>query len=47
MRCICKNAGQRGADGGWQLHAWLQANHASETELWVRIFKKGTGQPSV
>jgi hypothetical protein len=20
-----------------QLHAWLQANHASETELWVRI----------
>jgi uncharacterized protein YdeI (YjbR/CyaY-like superfamily) len=30
-----------------QLHAWLQANHASETELWVRIFKKGTGQPSV
>ena len=23
-----------------QLHAWLQANHASETELWVRIFKK-------
>lgn len=30
-----------------QLHAWLQANHASETELWVRIFKKGTGLPSV
>lgn len=30
-----------------QLHAWLQENHASETELWVRIFKKGTGQPSV
>ena len=30
-----------------QLHAWLQANHASETELWVRIFKKATGQPSV
>ncbi|WP_245960607.1 YdeI/OmpD-associated family protein [Simplicispira hankyongi] len=29
------------------LHAWLQANHASETELWVRIFKKATGQPSV
>ena len=28
-----------------QLHAWLQAHHASETELWVRIFKKGTGQP--
>ena len=30
-----------------QLHAWLQANHASETELWVRIYKKGTGLPSV
>ena len=30
-----------------QLHAWLQANHASETEQWVRIFKKATGQPSV
>jgi uncharacterized protein YdeI (YjbR/CyaY-like superfamily) len=30
-----------------QLYAWLQANHASETELWVRIFKKATGQPSV
>ena len=30
-----------------QLHAWLQANHASETGLWVRIFKKATGQPSV
>lgn len=30
-----------------QLHAWLQVNHASETELWVRIFKKATGQPSV
>ena len=30
-----------------QLHAWLQANHASKTELWVRIFKKATGQPSV
>ena len=34
-------------DAPEQLHAWLQANHASETELWVRIFKKGTGQPSV
>jgi uncharacterized protein YdeI (YjbR/CyaY-like superfamily) len=30
-----------------QLHGWLQANHASETELWVRIYKKATGQPSV
>lgn len=30
-----------------QLHAWLQSNHASKTELWVRIFKKATDQPSV
>jgi uncharacterized protein YdeI (YjbR/CyaY-like superfamily) len=30
-----------------QLHAWLQAHHASETELWVRIYKKGCGTPSV
>ena len=30
-----------------QLYAWLQVNHASETELWVRIYKKGTGLPSV
>lgn len=30
-----------------QLHAWLQVNHASETELGMRIFKKATGQPSV
>lgn len=30
-----------------QLHAWLRAHHASEAELWVRIFKKGTGQATV
>jgi hypothetical protein len=30
-----------------QLHLWLKTNYASETELWVRIFKKATGQPSV
>lgn len=30
-----------------QLHAWLRVNHASESELWVRIFKKGSGQRSV
>ena len=29
------------------LHTWLQANHASETELWVRIYKKASGQPGV
>jgi hypothetical protein len=30
-----------------QLNAWLRVNHASETELWVRVFKKASGQPSV
>lgn len=30
-----------------QLHAWLRVNHASETELWVNIFKKASGQPTV
>ncbi len=30
-----------------QLDAWLRLHHASESELWVRIFKKATGQPSV
>ena len=26
---------------------WLAAHHATETELWVRIYKKGSGIPSV
>lgn len=30
-----------------QLDAWLRANHAKVRELWVRIFKKGSGTPSV
>jgi uncharacterized protein YdeI (YjbR/CyaY-like superfamily) len=30
-----------------QLDAWLSANHAAQAELWVRIFKKGSGSPSV
>ncbi len=29
------------------LSKWLQANHATESELWVKIFKKGSGVPSV
>lgn len=29
------------------LEKWLEANHAKERELWVRIFKKGSGTPSV
>lgn len=27
--------------------AWLKENHTSETELWLKIFKKGSGRPSV
>src|SRR4051795_12216277 len=27
--------------------AWLRANHARESEVWVRIYKKGSGLPTV
>jgi uncharacterized protein YdeI (YjbR/CyaY-like superfamily) len=27
--------------------AWLHRNHARETELWLRIYKKGSGVPTV
>ncbi|TVP82477.1 MAG: hypothetical protein EA353_00370 [Puniceicoccaceae bacterium] len=30
-----------------ELGRWLKENHARESELWVKIFKKGTGVPSV
>ncbi len=26
---------------------WMRVNHARETEIWVRIYKKGSGQPTV
>jgi len=26
---------------------WLRANHARETEVWLRVYKKGSGKPSV
>ena len=29
------------------LSRWLQANHSTESELWIKIFKKGTGISSV
>ncbi|EGF91009.1 hypothetical protein ABI_24220 [Asticcacaulis biprosthecium C19] len=29
------------------LYEWLRSNHATATELWVRMYKKGTGTPSV
>ena len=30
-----------------QLATWLKKNHATSSELWVRMFKKGSGRPSV
>ena len=27
--------------------AWLDANHARETEIWLRIYKKAAGKPTV
>jgi uncharacterized protein YdeI (YjbR/CyaY-like superfamily) len=27
--------------------AWMRANHARETEIWVRLYKKGSGKPTV
>ena len=30
-----------------ELRAWLQKNHAKEAELWVGMYKKHTGKPSV
>lgn len=29
------------------LSKWLQSNHTSESELWLKIFKKGSGVPSM
>src|SRR5688500_11474843 len=28
-------------------YAWLEANHDSADEIWVRIFKKGSDRPSI
>lgn len=30
-----------------ELIAWLEAHHERERELWVGLYRKGTGQPSV
>lgn len=30
-----------------ELGKWLEAHHARETELWVKIYKRGSGIPSV
>jgi len=26
---------------------WLRANHARESEIWLRVYKKGSGKPSI
>jgi uncharacterized protein YdeI (YjbR/CyaY-like superfamily) len=26
---------------------WMKANHAGKTEIWIRIYKKGSGRPTV
>src|SRR4026208_2409869 len=26
---------------------WMRRNHSRETEIWLRIYKKGSGRPSV
>ena len=28
-------------------NAWMKANHARETEIWLKIYKKGSGRPTV
>ena len=28
-------------------YQWLAQNHASADEIWIRIFKKGTGKPTI
>jgi len=30
-----------------QFEAWLAQNHASAPELWLKIYKKGSGQPTI
>jgi uncharacterized protein YdeI (YjbR/CyaY-like superfamily) len=27
--------------------SWLKKNHAVETELWIRMYRKGSGRPSI
>jgi uncharacterized protein YdeI (YjbR/CyaY-like superfamily) len=37
----------RSFESGALFEAWLSANHATETELWLKIYKKGSGKPTV
>ena len=34
-------------ESGTNLHAWLEQNHAESGGIWVRIFRKNSGIPSV
>ena len=34
-------------DGAEQFRAWLQEHHASETEVWVGMYKKATGRQTL
>lgn len=34
-------------DGVAGLDRWLESDHATRTELWVRVFEKGSSTPSV
>lgn len=44
---LVKSTEPRSFSDAAALLAWLAKNHASQTELWVRVFKKGSGEPSV
>lgn len=32
---------------GQAFYDWLAAHHASDDEVWIRIFKKGSGRPTI
>jgi uncharacterized protein YdeI (YjbR/CyaY-like superfamily) len=36
---------QAESEQAWE--AWLEAHHADATEVWLKLAKKGSGQPSV
>jgi uncharacterized protein YdeI (YjbR/CyaY-like superfamily) len=35
------------AETAAQWRAWLEANHATESEVWLMYWKKGSGRPSI
>ena len=42
-----RDAGARAFEAVDDLEKWLKSNHATKRELWVRIFKKSSGMPTV